>query len=246
MILLRTALFALFVTHASALFAQTSESTQQASSFHYPELLVTPSASQRLLEEEKHESQNRFRDLWPLQVSGLTTLLAGASALGEKKDGEIADAHYAGLAAISIGGAWLGTSAILAMTYTPYRDGVARIKKFGGTTKQQQLGRERLAEEALQEPAALAVRLRWMSVFTNAAASLAVAGASKDRMTQAAGGVSALVALAPWLFPLRWEKTWNYHDEYKRKVFGPITSGGLIWDPTSRTYVPGLMLSMSI
>lgn len=246
MILLRTILFALLVSHASESFAQAPESTSQGSGFHYPELLVTPSASQRLLEEEKRESQNRFMDFWPLQVSGVATLLAGASAMGERKDGKTADAHYAGLAAMTVGGAWLGASTILAMTYTPYRDGALRVKKFAGTTKQQQLARERFAEEALQEPAALAVRLKWLSVFSNAAASLAVAGASKDRMTQAAGGVSALVSLTPWLFPLRLEKIWDYHDEYKRKVFGPVASGGLMWDPASKAYVPGLMLSLSL
>src|SRR5262249_20459832 len=65
--------------------AHSSIHPQQSTSdeFDYPELLVTPSASERLKMEAKSEKSAGLSRMLPIEISGALTLLAGATSLND-------------------------------------------------------------------------------------------------------------------------------------------------------------------
>jgi len=156
-----------FTTTNSALFADDAKSTQ----YDYPELLVTPRATERLKIEARDEESSVWTMHLPIQASALVTTMAGVMALsdkGEKKDQEKEDAaKNAGQLGIGIGIGWLATTAFVSATYRPYKTALAEVKKLPGKSKQEELTQERFAEEGLLAPARLARRLNLLAVSTN-------------------------------------------------------------------------------
>src|SRR4051812_12685888 len=72
----------------------------RAADYDYPELMVTPSASERLTMQGKSEESKRWTTHLPIQASALMTLTAGI--LQKDKNGA-----RTGLAGIAVGGSWL-------------------------------------------------------------------------------------------------------------------------------------------
>jgi hypothetical protein len=63
---------ATFITHAVI----AADSPKPNTDFEYPELMVAPSASDRLQLQAKSENSNRYTDHWAIQTSAATTLIA--------------------------------------------------------------------------------------------------------------------------------------------------------------------------
>ncbi|MCB0350014.1 MAG: hypothetical protein KDD38_02450, partial [Bdellovibrionales bacterium] len=124
----------------------------------YPELEVTPRASERLDIEYKNEKRTSWQTHLPIQFSALATLYAGTSS--SVKDGATADEkdsyETAQTIAVGVGAGWLVLTGALAAAYRPYRTGRIEISKLPKGTPREQLTRERISEEALYAPAALA------------------------------------------------------------------------------------------
>lgn len=196
--------------------------------YDYPELLVTPSAGERVAEEAAKEKSSTWTGHIPLQVSALSTLLAGvvsSQSHGDIEDDDKRDtAKYSALTAQMIGVGWLGTSVALGMMYKPYHAGEMALRKSKGSGKRDQLGREREAEEILSESASSYRKIKWLAVTSNFLAGMAVAGSAEDKFAQATGGIAALAALSPLLFPYRAETVDCYHQDYKKRIYGPLAS----------------------
>ena len=200
-----------------------------SSEYEYPELMVSPSASDRLSQEAKNEAKNSWKAHWTFESSAALTILAGvlsASDPGKKKDladGETAMTKTASLAAYSIGGGWLALSAFLSTSYSPYRSGAQDLAAMNrGTTKRDQLAYERHAEESLSRPARIARVLKWASFATNLAAGGLILGAAKNDTTKIAGGVAVIGSFLPLMFEHPWAESYRFQEDYKKRIYGPL------------------------
>ena len=205
---------------------------------NYPELLVSPRASQRLKREAAVETQNTFTDHLPVQVSGVTTFLAGALANGDlKKDSDGIGSRVA----MVVGGTWITASLWMQVARRPFMRGFQEVKNSPYQSARDQLAAERLAEEHIDETARFYRKLKWLSVSTNLLASAyALSNVQTGSTGEALGYVGLVGALAPLLFSHRAEQVSEDQRSYKKKVLGPVTMGsGMILDPFRRSLVPG-------
>lgn len=208
----------------------------------YPELEVTPRASDRLDIEYKNESKQAWLVHLPIQFSALATLYAGTSSdyalnstATEKDDYEAAQTI-----AVGVGSAWLVLTGVLAASYRPYRAGRVETSKLPKTTAREQLTRERIAEEALYAPAELANKLKWFSLASNlyATASLVKNSHEDSRLNI---GVAVAASFAPLIFESRWSRIASTHRDYKKKIYGPLATSTLL--PVSENRLaPGIAL----
>lgn len=220
----------LFVACMYTFSAASAFAEQKSSDFHYPELEVVPRASQRIVDEAKREKNAAWMEQLPLMVPALSNIIAGASALGEKADEpdeDVSDAKDAGAIALSVGTLWLGASAYLAMMHKPYHDTAVELRKRSPKGDREELSQERFAEERIATAARLGVWVKYMSFLSNFAAGALVAGASDTKGAQVMGGVAAVSATLPLFFPTRWESVDDWHQDYKKKIYAPVT--GVEW-----------------
>ena len=96
-----------------------------AEDFEYPELMVTPRASQRLYMEASKERRSPFV-LIQYQLSAATTLTAGLLQSGNLKPGSDL-AGRSKFAGIVVGGGWLAVTSALGMMDHPYSSGWGTI-----------------------------------------------------------------------------------------------------------------------
>lgn len=195
----------------------------------YPELEVTPRATERVQMEARKEARGRWFVHLPIQASSVLTLLAANMA--EKKDyvqgsdaedfdDRVENANY-------VGGAWLFTSALLAMTYKPYKSGFRELREIKVDSKRDELTRERIAEEILYRPARIAQAMKWLSAVSQFYISVSLMdNATKD--SQAIAGIAALGALSPLFFEHPWIANAENHKLYKKKIYGPIAGPTLL------------------
>ena len=223
----------------------TNVMAQKVTEFDYPELMVTPKASERIKLEYKREKR---RGMWmhlPIQVSSVATLTASAFQLMDYDESKDPDGYspYAGLIT---GGFWLGVTAYLGEIHRPYMKGFKEIAKMPAKTPRQQLIRERMAEEAIYDIEKLGTKLVWFSSLTNLGASVYMASKAESKSAALlASSISAILALGPVVFPHPWRQTGNYHREYKKKIYRPIASGAMLYNKSHGVFVPGMKLSMS-
>lgn len=200
---------------------------EKGAGFYYPELEVVPRASQRVQDEAKHEARATWAEQLPIAMPALANVIAGVSALGEKADEpneDVSQAKDAGAVALSIGAAWLGASAYLAVAHKPYAESALELKKLPSAKGQrEELTRERLAEEKIVTAARLGRWVKYMSFLSNLAAGALVAGASDTKGAKIAGSIAAVSATLPLFFPTRWELVEDWHQDYKKKIYAPVT-----------------------
>jgi hypothetical protein len=97
--------------------------------------------------------------------------------------------------------------------------------------------RERLAEESLERPATIMRPLTVAAVLSNITLSIACGAYMNDQGKLMAGG-SAILGLLPVLFEDPTIMIYDKHLEYKKKIYGPLTSTGLGFDKNSKTFYP--------
>ena len=224
--------FCLFSTHAK---------TPQ---LEYPELMVTPKASERLQLESMHESKNSWLTHWPLQTSAAMTLLAGLMvSRSDVPETRIERRDEAALGGMVVGGSWLVATALLSALYNPYQESYALVSRVNSKTREQQLIKERMAEEGLEAPARLGKRLMYLSVISNAAVSASMLGVG-GREATLVSGLAVLAAFAPMFFEYRWNDVYDKHIDYKKRIYGPLTSSGtILFDKSEQKWVPGISLA---
>lgn len=215
--------------------------------FAYPELQVTPRASERVLMEARTEGKNRKFQILPIQVSALSTLLAGALAPEptdpEKKGRD--DVKYSRQAAVGVGLSWLVFSYFFNEAYSPYIKSHGVLKSMPEKTAQDMLVRERIAQEHIEAASSLGRKLMWASVVSNLAAS-----AYLGNNTGNEGGIYAaaagLLSFAPLVFRDRWQTVDSYHQEYKKRIYAPIAMPIVMASPhkLAQSAVPGFIWQM--
>lgn len=226
-ILFLTSLILLTLIHSfESALANEKDSQDSFKSLDYPELQVTPRASERLKMEATSEYEKRWQTHWPIQISALSTFIAGIVAQGQipnnsnpEKESENAKASQ--LAGI-VGGTWLIASGLLMSNYTPYKQGWDKIKNSPTSSKREDLTRERLAEEYIRIPSSLASKLEWMSLISNLAISAYLGGRSSGKGSDAAA-IAACMSFTPILFSYYWHDVYENQEIYKKKIFAPIS-----------------------
>ena len=212
-----------FIIFLITLFSLKQTQAYGSTDLEYPELLVTPSATERLYQEAKEERDNKWTVLLPMQISATTTFTAGLImwlAVTDLNPNSGFTPGETSLAGLIVGGGWLATTFLLSNYYTPYAEAWKKINPMPVGAKHQKLAKERMAESAIENPAWLAVRLKWLSVLTNLGASafmLSQASSNKHDFAMIAAGTAMLSSFAPLIFSSNWERTNCEHQEYKTR-----------------------------
>lgn len=205
-------------------------------SLNYPELQVTPLASDRLESEAKTEHNDGYKALWSIQVSALATLTSSLiisqkdydiNLSKEKRDLMDSDYDNTKLLGQVVGGGWLIGTLLLNHFYEPYKTSYLQNRKMSKDSKKDRLAKERHAESTLKSTARIGNSLKWISVATNLIASASMASEASDD-TQLYPSLSALLSFMPILFPSRWEVTNDEHEIYKKRIYAPVVSANLM------------------
>ncbi len=222
-----------------------SGSAQAAEAFDYPELQVTPRASERLETEAKREGGRRWTTHLPVQTSALTTLTAGFLQLSSP-DPSKDPSGRTGWAGIAVGGAWLAVTGYLSASYRPYSSSLVDVNEMTRKSPREILARERAAEEAIQKAARLGNRLRWLSFLTHAGTSAyLLANAQSGSISFVADIASLGFSIAPMIFRYHWQDVAREQADYKKRIYGPVASAALLTEPITGRAAPGAVLSLS-
>ena len=216
-------------------------SSAMAQDYSYPELSVSPRASERLKIEESENSSWMIHA--PLQISAITTLAAGLNS-SSIKDGKSDKSAFT--AATAVGAGWLGVSLWMQLYYKPYYLGLQSIKRIPHKTPREQLIYERMAEEHINNAAVLAKKIKWLSFVTNLGTSAWVMADSEAGSSgKTLGIIGAVAAFGPLLFPYRWESIAEEQKNYKKKIFGPITMNSSVLNVPGEvnSFIPGMVLN---
>lgn len=215
-----------------------------AKDFSYPELMVQPSASDRLLMEAKQEKNRGILEPLALQISALSTFTAGVLQYSSNTD-EVSDPDkFSGLAGMIVGGTWLAINYTQFKRKKAYWRAYKKVKGMKGNSKQDKLSRERIAEEELAYRAELARKFTYVSVGTNFAASVyMMSNVEKDTISELTNAVALLASVMPLLFKTREERIYEQHKKYKKKIYAPLVNLRMFYDQVAKTYRPGLGLS---
>jgi hypothetical protein len=210
------------------------------SSVGYPELQVVPRASERLRLEARAERGNWFVQHWPVELSGLATMFVGLSSRHNRRDDittkEKSDADSISAITTAVGAGWLLGGLILGIE-KPYANGYRGIAKRKDKDERDALLKERLAEEALERPAKVMRALQYVSLATNFTMSALNIPYSNDK-GKVTAGVGAVLAFLPLLFTDHTIEVYDKHIEYKKKIYAPLKTGALQYDPVSHTFTP--------
>lgn len=230
----------LFVSFLSAQFGIASYANE---TYEYPELVVTPRASDRLALEAKEEEGRTFTTHLPVQISGMMTFLS--AALLSEEDMKNTTQTTTKTFAMGIGLGWVVAGTVLGLTYKPYANGVRDTKDLPRGSKREQLTRERMSEEAINSAASLGRKLTWLSFATNLGGSALMMINSKSATLPLYFSLGSMVASAlPLLFPYRWITVANEQENYKKKIYAPIASLDFVPEPgLSGRFVPAMTLS---
>lgn len=227
--------------------------SSKANEFEYPELMVAPRASERLKMEAQAENEGKWLRFWPIQLSAISTLSMGLSAAANAQfpgevEPRVSDRRITGYMGATVGAAWLVTSIIMSAVNTPYQTGWDTVKAMPASTKREQLTRERVAEEILADASAMGWRLTILSTVTQFGVSLyttRLAGLDAT-ITPILALTSATLSVLPVLFRFKWIGVYAQHQDYKKKIYGPIAQlqPGLV-ELTRGELSPGLAFSLT-
>ncbi|GIL17570.1 MAG: hypothetical protein BroJett040_13210 [Oligoflexia bacterium] len=217
-----------------------------ANQLTYPELQVQPKATDRIRMEAQKERASGWKVHLPVMASSAMTLAAASmSQAGPTDKVSSEDASLAKNVGMGVGAGWLITSYLLSSLYDPYSNAEIALRTSG---QQDPLARERLAEEHLRSAHDLGVRVMWLSAISQFFTNAYVASKS-SRNTSYIAGIAAVTSFAPVLFKSNWISTWEYHQEYKKKIYGPIAMPIMMTVPGTHvaqgSVTPGLGLFLS-
>jgi hypothetical protein len=227
---------------ASTVGTPAPQPIQLSQDWDYPELMVAPRASERLEREARIENRRAFALLWPVWAPGLANLSAGILQLSRTNVG--ADpSKYGAYTGIFVGGGWVVGSYLLTLAYRPYASGLEETSKMPKGTTREQLARERVAEEWIDNASTSGSALRYLSAATNLfVAARLLMTANWATISLYTDATAAAVALTPLIFGTRWNRVSRDQREFKKRIFRPVAS--TLWVRTSeQTLSPALGLS---
>lgn len=207
----------------------------------YPELQVTPRASERLAIEAENEMKNPKMFQLPITVSSSATLIA---ALLNKSDENKDPNKYARNVGLVVGGGWLAMNAYLAYSYHGYSTALSKVSLLSTKTQREQLIKERLSEEEINYLGRVGRVMKWGSFISNfAAGGYMMARADKNSNSRIYSGVAMVASVLPLLFSNHYDDVATEQQQYKKRIFGTISSNFLMVDPSTQKWVPGVGLT---
>lgn len=219
--------------------------TATAKDFSYPELIVKPSASDRLLLEAKLERTRKVYEPLGMQLSATATLTTGIlQYIGDTNEVDDPD-KFAALTGMIVGGTWLVVNYMNFNRKKAYWNAYKKIKGLPEKSQGDRLTKERLAEEEIAYRASLAKKFTYASVATNLGASIYMySNAEDDSKAKLTGAVSMLTAFVPLLFQMREERIHKSQQNYKKKIYAPLVNMNMFFDQKSKKYTPGLAFNL--
>jgi hypothetical protein len=236
------------------LFSVHATGAEVPAAFEYPELTVVPKASERVAMEASRERDQKWRVHAPILFPATMTILSGASLLvnGTRTDsnGDSSSFKAAPYAAMGVGLAWWAITLGVVQRQEIYQDAATEVAKIQLKNQKDQLLRERLSEEAIRRASTLASELRWISVFSNLGANAYVLASSPSKAASnffAAGAI--LSSFTPLIFTHRWNRTESIHEDYKKRIYGPLTgvpvlAPTVLSDSNGLQHSPGFALQL--
>jgi len=214
-----------------------------AAEMNYPELMVSPKASERIAIEAANEKKTGLAFNLPLQISSSLTLITGALMLGDVDKVKDPDG-YSPYSGIVVGGGWLLINSYLAYVHRPYTTAQTELSSLPNKSPHEQLIMERLAEEALNKAGSLANKLNWFAAFTNFGTSVfMITKAEKKSSAQFFGGLSAVAAFIPLVFEPEWTRIRNEQNNYKKRIYGPLSIMPTVLPSPEGKIAQGLLLN---
>lgn len=195
------------------------------SQIEYPELQVTPRATERLSQLATLEESSGMAIHWTLLASGAMTLLAGSKHNQNYKSNNLKDSDkslsdLAANSGILVGAGWMAWGGYL--SYKKWAASrLAEIRRYPGKDKRAELTRERMAEEFLEHTAATIKTVDELAFYTNLfAGTFITLYAAED--TRVYSLLAMATSMLPTLFPNIFTLSYDKHMEYKRKIYAPL------------------------
>jgi hypothetical protein len=241
----------MMLKHASSFLTAlvlVSTTAASAAEFEYPELAVAPRASERVESEAAHENDDRWVHA-SLEAPAVMTILSGFMvARSGTNTGSASNprdwAQYAPATGVGLGVAWLGLTEFFLKRNPPYGAAAKDLAAMPKKTTREQLVRERRAEEALENSASIARKLKYFSFLTNAGVGVFMASAARDGSFGKTFAIASVAtALTPLLFSHPWEKTADAQRDYKKRIYGPVATATLLQRNARGDVAPGVVVA---
>jgi hypothetical protein len=218
----RIAVLTLAISTGAVLSSSAVGAETQATEWEYPELSVSPRASERLEREAVLEKSKGSSRHWAVQLSAATTLAGGVLQFAQPDSRRDPD-KQAAWTGVGVGGAWLIATWLLGSHYTPYTSDSAEVAAIPAKSMREQLVRERTSEQAIENAARMGTRLKWMSFLSNGFASGYMLSKARDDSAAKVVALGSLItSLTPLVFPYHWNDVAYQQQDYKKRIFGPI------------------------
>lgn len=204
----------------------------------YPELQVTPRASERLVLESGYEKEKPYAFQSPITISALITLTTALTHDTELSKDSKSQAKNAG---VIVGAGWLALNLWMGYYYRGYESASVKVSSIQSKTAREQLIKERMAEEEINRLGRIGKTMKWASFATNfLAGSYMGSKAVKDSKSQVYSGITIVASFLPIIFSNHFEEVSNEQHSYKKKIFGTISSNFLFQDSKSNKWLPGV------
>jgi hypothetical protein len=204
----------------------------------YPELQVTPRASERLGLESEYERVKPYAFQSAISASALTTLITAVTHDTDLSKDSESQAKNAGMI---VGAGWLALNMWMGYQYSGYTSAANKINALPAKTAREQLIKERMAEEEINHLGRIGKTMKWGSFVTNFLAGTYMGSkAKKDSKSQVYSGLTMVASFLPIIFSNHFEDVATEQQQYKKKIFGTISSNFLLQDPVTNKWVPGV------
>jgi hypothetical protein len=178
---------------------------------------------------------------WTYEISGLATLYNGSLGQSQQRSDltgtQGQDGKNIAMMAQAVGLAWF-TAGIVIGAQRPYRNGLQNINRFNSEKGERAtLMRERLSEETLERAASMVRPLPGLAAFSQFTLNLASAYYLNDQARLTAG-IITIMSFLPLMFDDHSAEVYDKHLEYKKKIYGPLSSLSFGVDPRTKTLYP--------
>lgn len=194
-------------------------------SLDYPELQVVPRASERLILESNLIKEEGILSVFPYLTASLFTTASGL-AVGANIRPDIPVDHQNEAKTnsnIAIGVGLGGLAISYWYIYTDhYGNTVNQIRGLRNKDKRTELLKERLAEETFEKSSNLVSKWKWVFAVSNFIACAQLTGKSTGN-NNAIPTLGMATALLPLFITTNFESNYQKQQEYKKRIYTPIT-----------------------
>jgi hypothetical protein len=211
-------------------------------SLDYPELQVVPRASERLILESNIIREEGILTVVPYVTASLFTMASGFVVAGnlrpEISEEDKSDAKTNSNIAIGVGIGGLAISYWYIYT-DHYGSTVNQIRGLRNKDRRTELLRERLAEETFEKSANLVSKWKWVFATANFLACAQLTGKSvgNNNIYPTLGMATALL---PLFITSNFENNYQKQQEYKKRIYTPISWIDYRFDKTESAWNPSL------